>query len=279
MQGDFTGESLARELLEAGAVRVAGENIGVVSGERRDRERLAAASRAQVDDLRAGRGTQSGRRILARRVLNLEAALGIGGMLRGGGFGRQAPAVGRAGDRFTLGKKRRQIVALGLDPVRAKVERSAREHGVVLAFADERVEEVDQRLRREPGLGARFVGRDRRGAIGRTVEQRRQRPIGIDAREHRRAPRHGRRANDPDRVIDMRADRAAVLRPRIAARAHRLGENGVGWRPALARRSGDGVENLDRGLKASGGGHRIKPLPLAGRDNGGASASPDYPAG
>src|SRR3546814_7299931 len=66
----------------------------------------------------------------------------------------------------------------------------------------------------------------------------------------------GRRAHRADRVIDMAADRAAILRPRIAPRAHRLGEDRVGGRPALARGGGDGVEDFDRGLDAGGGGHR-----------------------
>src|SRR3546814_14564754 len=39
-----------RQLLEPRAVGVAGEDVGVVSGERRDGERLAAATRAEIDD-------------------------------------------------------------------------------------------------------------------------------------------------------------------------------------------------------------------------------------
>src|SRR3546814_18322460 len=67
----------------------------------------------------------------------------------------------------------------------------------------------------------------------------------------------GRRAHRADRVIDMAADRTAVLRPRIAPRPHRLGEDRVGGRPALARGGGDGVEDFDGGLDAGGWGHDL----------------------
>src|SRR3546814_7896318 len=63
----------------------------------------------------------------------------------------------------------------------------------------------------------------------------------------------------------MTADRAAILRPRIAPRAHRPGKDRVSRRPALAGRGGDGIENLDRSLQARGRGHGVpKPLPFRG---------------
>src|SRR3546814_18793440 len=92
-------------------------------------------------------------------------------MLDRGGFGREAPAVGRAGDRLALGKERGEIVVARLDPVGAKVERRARQHRILLVFADEWVEEVDQRLRAEAGFSAPFVGGDWCGAIGRSEER------------------------------------------------------------------------------------------------------------
>src|SRR3546814_6532243 len=59
----------------------------------------------------------------------------------------------------------------------------------------------------------------------------------------------------------------------IAPRPHRLGEDRVGGRPALARGGGDGVEDFDGGLDAGGGGHALKPLPLAGGVWGGPATS------
>src|SRR3546814_6704872 len=46
-----------RQLLEPRAVGVAGEDVGVVSGERRDGERLAAAPRAEIADGEIGSAT------------------------------------------------------------------------------------------------------------------------------------------------------------------------------------------------------------------------------
>src|SRR3546814_5758258 len=86
-------------------------------------------------------------------------------MLDRGGFGREAPAVGRAGDRLALGKERGEIVVARLDPVGAEVERRARQHRVMLVVAQQRIEKVDQRLCGEPGFGARLVRRDRCGAV------------------------------------------------------------------------------------------------------------------
>src|SRR3546814_4141990 len=53
-------------LLEARAVGVAGEDVGVIARQRGDGERLAATARAEIDDGVARRGVQSGGGILAR---------------------------------------------------------------------------------------------------------------------------------------------------------------------------------------------------------------------
>src|SRR3546814_3059367 len=112
-------------LLEARAVGVAGEDVGVIARQRGDGERLAATARAEIDDGVARRGVQSGGGILARGVLHLEAAFGVSGMLDGGGFGREAPAVGGAGDRLALREEIGKIVAARLDPVGAEVDRKS----------------------------------------------------------------------------------------------------------------------------------------------------------
>src|SRR3546814_20463890 len=70
-----------RQLLEPRAVGVAGEDVGVVSGERRDGERLAAATRPDIDDGVPLLRPQGRRPILAPRCPTLPRAPWLAGTL------------------------------------------------------------------------------------------------------------------------------------------------------------------------------------------------------
>jgi hypothetical protein len=155
-------------------------------------------------------------------------------------------------------------VAIRLERVDPHIERGAAHQRRRRLARDARTgERRHQPIGREarPGLYRLiiFQGRfDRSGAMRRTVEQVQHmvvRRIRAAIGEHGVAAiaRHG--AERTDRGIDQLAHRPAVLRPGIAARAEIVREDAVGGRPLPFRRLDHGIEHLDRGLNAGGGGH------------------------
>ena len=69
-------------------------------------------------------------------------------------------------DRLALRKEFGQPVARSLEAIDPQVERGAFEHRSAFPCADERIEQVDQRRRRQTGFGARIGIGDWLGAIG-----------------------------------------------------------------------------------------------------------------
>ena len=257
--GPFRARHQARQ---ARSIGIGGEQRPAILHRHRQSQRLAPAARAQIDHAHPRLHARGERDDLAAGVLNFDPAVDIGLSLLDRRIRRKAEPGIDTVDRNSLGHGRAELRHAGLERVDAQVERGAIQQRRGLIRIDARGgERFHQPCRRHIGRCRNLIRTDRRRPVRGAVERGREFGVTRRQRQQRRTAAVRPLAAQADRVVDQPADRAAVLRPGIAARGEPALDQHVRRSAAVPRRGDDLVEQLDRRLGARGRRHAAPPEP------------------